>query len=60
MSNAISNVNLQVLSLLKALCKASEAAKLITEEAAIEKSNSTSSNKSLKEESIESNINVYG
>lgn len=61
MSAAISNVNLQVLSLLKALSEASKAAKIVSQEAALKKAESTSnSNETTEEKSVEKNINLYG
>lgn len=58
----ISNVNLQVLSLLKALTEASKASKIVSQEIALEKENSTSpSNESIeKKEPVTTNINLYG
>lgn len=61
MSATISNVNLQVLSLLKALTEASKAAKIVSQEMALEKESSTStSNESIEGEPVAANINLYG
>ncbi|MBU0599186.1 hypothetical protein KKB84_07935 [bacterium] len=63
MTSAISNVNLQVFSLLKALTEASKASQLVMEEANKEKVSSDKSatlDKTAKDEAFETTINMLG